>query len=199
MSINSVIVPASSGRYIRVLPGQFLTVTDVEGQQVGDLWAFDAEQPSLWLSTSHTRDRIERLFPIIGQSFTDQRGDAILDYVADTSPGVHDMLFAPCDRWLCESHGLPGHANCRDNFVSVMDEVELEVGHVPDPVNLFMNAPPSTDGRLDVLTAASKAGDYVLFRARRSLIVVLTACSVDYWVTNGDRCTSLSISVTDAG
>jgi len=195
MDTEIVHIPAYSGRTVAVQAGQLVTVTDVEGQQVGDLWAFDASDPSRWLSTSHTRDRLERLFPALGQSFTDQCGEPILEYVTDTSPGRHDMLFAPCDRWLCEAHGLTDHPNCRDSFLAAAGAAGLEVRAVPDPVNVFMDVAISANGTLEVLPAASAAGDHVTFRARRPLILVLTACSVDYWVTNGDRCTALTISV----
>jgi hypothetical protein len=30
------------------------------------------------------------------------------------------MLFLPCDQWLNESRGLPGHVNCRDNFLAAV-------------------------------------------------------------------------------
>jgi len=69
-----------------------------------------------WLSCGHTRDRIERLFPAIGEDFRDQLGDPILRLAGDTSPGVHDMLFPACDPAMYAAQGLAAHVNCRDNF-----------------------------------------------------------------------------------
>ncbi|WP_175583002.1 DUF1989 domain-containing protein [Nocardia cyriacigeorgica] len=193
MQLLDVHVPAYTGRSILVREGQLVTITDVEGQQVGDMWAIDAADPGCWLSVSHTRDRLERLFPKLGQSFTDQRGVPILEYTADSSPGKHDMLFAPCDRWLYEAEGLVDHPNCRDNFLSSAKELGIDLGQVPDPVNLFQNSSPSPEGDLQVHPAASAAGDAVTFRAHRTIHVIVSACSVDYWPTNGDRCTSLNL------
>jgi uncharacterized protein YcgI (DUF1989 family) len=51
-----------------VREGELVRVIDVEGQQVGDLWVIDADDHDRWLSTSHTRDRLERLFPRVGGS-----------------------------------------------------------------------------------------------------------------------------------
>jgi uncharacterized protein YcgI (DUF1989 family) len=101
----TLLVPAQGGRAIGVRAGAVVRVVDLEGQQVGDLWVIDADDHDRWLSTSHTRDRLERLFPRVGEQFSDQFGTPILEFVADESPGKHDMLFPPCNRWLCERAG----------------------------------------------------------------------------------------------
>jgi len=115
---RDVVAAAQSGVAVRVGRGELVRVIDVEGHQVGDLWAVDAADPGRWLSVSHTRDRCERLFPDVGGQFCDQRGEPVLELVADSSPGLHDTLFPPCDRWLYETRGLPGHPNYRDNFLA---------------------------------------------------------------------------------
>jgi uncharacterized protein YcgI (DUF1989 family) len=194
-TMQSVTVPPQSGRALKVHQGEIVWVVDVEGHQVGDLWVIDAHDHRRWLSTSHTRDRLERLFPRVGEAFTDQAGVPILALVADTSPGVHDMLFPPCDRWLFEGAGLVDHPNCLQNFVSAAASLGISLPVVPDPVNLFQNSPPQPDGTLRVLAAASGPGDGMGFRALRDLVVVLTACSVDNSSTNNFRCTALQLRV----
>ena len=124
------------------------------------------------------RDRCERLFPAIGEQFRDQYGEPILQLAADTSPGVHYMLFPPCDPLLYQSRGLSGHPNCRDNFLTAVASAGISLPVVPDPVNLFQNSGPQPDGRLVVGTAASLPGQFISFLARRDLVFVLTACSV---------------------
>src|SRR5262244_1046148 len=109
--MNAIIVPPQSGRAVTVPSGAAITVVDIEGHQVGDMWAIDAADHARWLSVSHTRDRCERLFPALGEDFRDQDGEPIVRLVTDTSPGIHDMLFPPCDESLFASRGLPGHAN----------------------------------------------------------------------------------------
>jgi uncharacterized protein len=54
---RAVIVAAQSGRAIGVARGGLVRVVDVDGHQVGDMWAIDAADPGRWLSTDHTRDR----------------------------------------------------------------------------------------------------------------------------------------------
>lgn len=191
----TLLVPAQGGRAIGVRAGAVVRVVDLEGQQVGDLWVIDAADHGRWLSTSHTRDRLERLFPRVGERFTDQLGEPILEFTADDSPGPHDMLFPPCDRWLFERRGLPDHPNCLDNFVAAAASVGVSLPVVPDPVNVFQNSSPTPAGTLDVRAAASRAGDSASFRALRDVLVVLTACAVDDSPTNGARCSPLELQV----
>src|SRR6266511_3481532 len=107
------------------------------------------------------------MVPRIGEAFTDQVGVPILALVTDSSPGVHDMLFPPCDRWLYESAGLFDHPNCLQNFISAAASMGISLPVVPDPVNVFQNSRPQQDGTLSVLAAASEPGDAISFRALR--------------------------------
>lgn len=191
-----VLVAPRSGQAVRVQRGEQVRVTDVDGHQVGDMWAIDAGDAGRWLSASHTRDRCERLFPSVGEQFRDQRGEPILDLVADTSPGLHDMLFPACDTWLYESRGLPGHVNCRDNFLAATASAGISLPVVPDPVNLFQNSLPCPDGRLVIDVAPSLPGQAITFLARRDVVFVLTACSVDYEPLNNGSCGPLRIEVS---
>jgi uncharacterized protein YcgI (DUF1989 family) len=190
---RDVVVPAQSGRAVNVRRGDLIRVVDIEGHQVGDLWAVDAADHQRWLSVSHTRDRCERLFPAVGGQFCDQRGEPVLELARDTSPGMHDMLFPPCDRWLYESRGLAGHPNCRDNFLAAAASAGIVLPVVPDPVNLFQNSGPQSNGTLAIGVAASSPGDAITFLARRDLVVIVTACSVDYPPLNQGRCSPLRI------
>jgi uncharacterized protein len=195
---RQVVVPAQSGRAVSVSRGDLVCVVDVEGHQVGDMWAVDAADHGRWLSVSHTRDRCERLFPAVGGQFCDQRGTPVLELADDTSPGVHDMLFPPCDRWLYESRGLAGHPNCRDNFLAAAASAGIVLPVVPDPVNLFQDSGPRPDGTLAVGVAASSPGEAIAFIARRDLVVILTACSVDYAPLNQGHCSPPRIEISPA-
>jgi uncharacterized protein YcgI (DUF1989 family) len=54
---RAITVAPQSGQAISVGRGELVRVVDVEGHQVGDIWAIDAADPGRWLSASHTRDR----------------------------------------------------------------------------------------------------------------------------------------------
>jgi uncharacterized protein YcgI (DUF1989 family) len=193
-----VIVGPQSGRAVRAGRGELVVVSDVEGHQVGDLWAVDAADHHRWLSCAHTRDRCERLFPAVGEEFRDQLGDPILRLAGDTSPGVHDMLFPACDPAMYAARGLAGHPNCRDNFLAAAATARISLPVVPDPVNLFQNSGPQPGGHLLIGPAASRPGDAIRFLALRDVLVILTSCAVDYPPLNKGRCTPLRIEIATA-
>ena len=136
--------------------------------------------------------------PSAGSSATNG-GTPVLELADDTSPGVHDMLVPPCDRWLYESRGLAGHhPNCRDNFLAAAASAGIVLPVVPDLVNLFQDSGPRPDGTLAVGVAASSPGEAIAFITRRDLVVILTACSVDHPPLNQGHCSPLRIEISPA-
>jgi uncharacterized protein YcgI (DUF1989 family) len=176
--------------------GDHIRVIDVEGGQVGDVFAFAAAGPAEHLSASHTRTSTSRLFPLIGEQFVTTGRRPILTLVADTSPGVHDMLIAACDPARYRTLGVDRHASCADNLQSALAHIGLAVDVVPQPVNLFMNIPVRGDGELGWLSAVSRPGDAVTFEAAMDCVVVVSACPMDLNAINGAHPTPLAIEVT---
>lgn len=192
---SRTVIPPQSGRAFRIKEGQNLRITDPKGQQVADLWAFTGVDELDWLSTSQTRDINERLFPLVGQSFYGASGKALLTLIEDASPGPHDMLFPACNPALFERAGLPGHPNCQDNLKAALKAEGIRLPFTPDPVDFFQNSSPQPDGRLDVHASINPPGASVTLRAERDLLVVVTACSVDFHPTNGDACTEIEVEI----
>lgn len=192
-----IVIAPQTGQSLSVKRGDVIRIIDPQGQQVADLWAFVTDNGSVldWLSTSQTRDIAERLFPRVGDSFYGTRGEVLLTLIEDASPGPHDMLFPACNRWLYERAGLPDHPNCQDNLIKALGAVGITPPAVPDPVDFFQNSLPSPDGRLDVIASINPPGGSVTLRAERDLLLVVTACSVDFHPTNGDRCTEIVVEV----
>ena len=192
---SRVVVPAGAGRAVRVRRGEHVRVIDVEGGQVGDLFAFAAGDPAEHLSASHTRTSTGRLFPLVGEQFVTTLRRPILTLVDDTSPGVHDMLIAACDPQRYRMLGAPAHACCADNVHHALAQIGLSTDAVPQPVNVFMNIPVDTGGDLSWLPAVSRPGDAVTFAAAMDCAVVLSACPMDLNAINGQRPTSLAIDI----
>jgi uncharacterized protein YcgI (DUF1989 family) len=195
---TTVEVPGYHGRAVRVAAGARIRVTDVEGAQIGDMFAISASDRFEYLSPAQTRNFVRRLFPSVGDPFHTNRHRPILTFLEDHSPGPHDMLFAPCDQKMYEEVGFSGpHRSCRSNFLEATHEIGLEMDVVPDPVNLFQNTPAQADGSLALYETRSKAGDSVTFRAEMDLVFVLTACSADVGEinVNGGTSTPLRIEV----
>lgn len=191
---RTVIAP-QSGRAFRIAKGQNLRIIDPKGQQVADLWAFAVEDGLDWLSTSQTRDINERLFPVVGESFYGASGKPLLTLIEDASPGPHDMLFPACNPALFKRAGLPGHPNCQDNLKAALKAEGITLPFTPDPVDFFQNSPPQPGGRLEVLASINPPGASVTLQAECDLLVVVTACSVDFHPTNGDACTEIEIEI----
>ena len=190
------VIPPQSGRPFRLQKGQHARVIDPEGQQVADMWAFAVNGDEVdWLSTSQTRDITERLFPRPGECFYSEKGHPLLTLVEDNSPSPHDMLFPACNTALYERAGLYDHPNCRDNLLNALSEAGIAIPFAPDPVNLFQNSQPQPDGRLEVLASNNPPRGNALLRAEADVLLVLTACSVDYHPTNGGKCTSIVIEI----
>ncbi|PRD40397.1 hypothetical protein C5748_27235 [Phyllobacterium phragmitis] len=191
---HQLVISPQSGRGFLLKAGQHIRIIDPDGQQVADMWAIVAGGGNVdWLSTSQTRDITERLFPQPGESFYSEQAIPLLTLIEDNSPCPHDMLFPACNAGLYERAGFPNHPNCRDNFLNAVRQAGLSVPICPDPVNLFQRSEPQQDGRLEVLASNNPPGGNVVLRAEIDLLMVVTACSVDYHPTNGDKCTSITI------
>ncbi|MET9337778.1 urea carboxylase-associated family protein [Nonomuraea sp. NPDC003804] len=195
---SRVIVPAGQGRAVKVAAGQRVRVVDVDGGQVGDLFAFAADDVTEHLSASHTRAFTSRLFPAPGEHFVTDRRRPILTLAEDTSPGWHDMLIAACDPARYAALGVRGfHASCADNLRHSLDRLGLPFPGTPQPVNVFMRIPVADDGGLSWLSAISRPGDAITFEAAMDCVVVVSACPQDLVEINGHRPTPLAIEVLD--
>lgn len=194
--MTRVVVPAREGRAFAVEAGQTITVIDVEGQQVADLFCFCADGPGEYLSAEHTRVALGRLFPLIGQQFETNRRRAILTLVADNSPGVHDMLCAACTPERYRLLGADGwHASCEENLRNAMAALGYSEVEIPQPVNLFECNPISSDGLLGIEPAPSKAGDSITLRAELDCIICVTACPQDLTPLCGGEPTAIAIEL----
>lgn len=175
-------------------------MVDVEGGQVGDVFAFVAAPGADLLvehhSAGHTRAAVSRLFPAIGEQFVTDRRRPLLTLVEDTSPGVHDMLIAACDPARYDGLGSVGHRSCADNLRDALRAVGLRFdGPIPQPINVFMQIPVGSDGDLRWLPAPTSRGESITFEAVLDCVVVVSACPQDLVGINGSAITPLAIEV----
>jgi uncharacterized protein len=179
-------IPARRGKAARLRKGQTVSVVNTTGQQVVDTWAFNAEDFSEFMSMEHSRVAIGRIVPHIGDALVTNRRRPILTLVEDDSGGVHDTLFAACDRWRYELLGHAGyHDNCTDNLAAGLAELGLVPPHTPAPLNLFMNIPVVDGNRVEVRPPISTPGSRVGLRAEIDCIVAFSACPQDLLPVNG--------------
>lgn len=178
--------------------GTAFRVVDVEGSQVADLFAFNARDVGEYHSAMHTRAGVSRLFPRIGESFMTNQRRPILRLERDDSPGVHDMLIAPCDPERYDGLGVVGwHASCRENLENVMRELGHNRICAPASINLFMNIPVDEEGALGWEPAPTAAGDSITLRAEMDCIVVASACPQDIVPINRGKPTPVAIELLE--
>lgn len=179
------VIPARRGTATHLKAGQAIRIINTHGTQVVDFWAFVASHLSEHLGMEQCRATWQRLVPVVGDRMVTNRRRPILTLEADTSPGRHDTLMAPCDN---ERYGLLGcteyHDNCRDNMHAGLLELGFVVPFTPASLNVFMNIPWQPDGNLAFEPALSKPGDAVTFRAELDCICVMSACPQDILAIN---------------
>ncbi len=181
-------VPARQGRAVRLSAGQTIRIINTHGTQVCDTWAFNAAQLNEFLSMEHVRAWVDRTIPRVGDVLVTNRRRPILTFTADTSPGVHDTLIAPCDLDRYRTLGVSiYHDNCADNLRMALAAIGLRTGEVPCALNLWMNIPVGADGGIGWLPTVSAPGDHVDLRAEIGCVVVLSACPQDIVAINSQQ------------
>ena len=179
-------IPARKGKAVHVHKGQRIKVINTKGQQVVDTWAFNAEDMREFMSMEHSRVAIGHIIPAIGDGLVTNRRRPILTLIEDTSGGIHDTLFAACDRWRYEMLGYTEyHDNCTDNLTAALAELSLMPPETPAPLNLFMNIPVVDGNRVEIRPPVSTPGSYVTFRAEMDCIAAFSACPQDMLPING--------------
>jgi len=182
-------IPGGGGRAVRLARGQTLKLINTHGSQVVDTWALSSADHSEYLSMEQTRRMLFKLWPQQGDRLYSNRRTPMLAMERDTSPGVHDTLFACCDEWVYANYGCPpGHANCRDNFLRAVRDLGIDPPLVPNPLNLWMSIPVHDNIGLQIGHPVTRPGDYVVLRALMGVVLVFSACPMDVTPINGPDC-----------
>ena len=95
--MNSVmnIIPPSSGISFVLKKNQVLTVIDIFGHQVSDLFCASLLDKNEFLSCARSLDFNDQLFLTTGHKLYSNRCRVMLEIEADTC-GKHDLLMPPC-------------------------------------------------------------------------------------------------------
>jgi uncharacterized protein YcgI (DUF1989 family) len=177
------------------MAGEFLRVIDVEGEQVADLVCFSHPIRTLRLSTDQTRDVARTLFITTGHALYALSGDPLLTIMAD-DVGRHDLLYAWCRPEMYRRiYGQDEHPNCFDNLLSALAPYGVTAAELPMPFNIFQHVVIHSDGRMEVTAPLSRAGDAIVVRAERDLLVAVSACSVDKSACNGFNPSPIEIEI----
>jgi len=192
--VTLIEIPVRRGKAAYLRRGQCVRVVNTRGQQVVDTWAFGTDDLAEFMSMEHSRVTIGRIIPGIGDTLVTNRRNPILTVTEDTSGGIHDTLFAACDRWRYELLGCSEyHDNCTDNLAAALAELGLAPPETPAPLNLFMNIAVIDGNRVEIRPPVSTPGSYVSLRAEMDCIIAFSACPQDIVPVNG-----LALTPTEA-
>ena len=187
-------IEARRGGAAALAAGQSIRIVNIHGGQVVDLWAFRADDPAEHMSMPHSIVSLDRIKPAVGSVLVSNLRRPILRLTADTSPGVHCMLFAACDAARYELLGCTQyHDNCADNLRRAIADRNVALPYIPTPLNLFMNTKFDAHSVMRIEPPQAQAGDSVTFRAEHDCIVAFSACPQDLVPVNGHGCTPKAV------
>lgn len=195
--LREVTIPGAEGGAIEVQAGEYLSVVDVEGQQVADFVAVRLDDTRRYSSPHQTRSALRRITLRVGDVVMDNTRTPLLRVVRD-DVGVHDLLICACNPNMYQQRfGITEHASCRMNLLGELAPYGMEDHFLPDPLNLFMDTPPQADGDFAYRDAPSKPGDRIVFEALVPVVAAVSACPFDMGPLNGPGITSIRLEVSD--
>ena len=168
-----------SGTAFTLDKGQFLVVTDPQGEQVADMLAFRRDDLDEVISSGRTLDYASRIYLTTGDPLYSNRSNVMLRIVEDTV-GRHDFLLTPCsaDTFRIIYGDAEPHRGCFGNLAAALEPFGIGPDRIPVAFNIFMNVTvDGTTGALKVEPPLSRAGDRIVFVAMQDLVIGLTACS----------------------
>jgi len=166
MSHQIQIIKPQTGKAFLLNKGQILTVTDPQGQQVSDMVMLNRHDHSEKISSGKTLDFEESILLTAGNFLWSNRSNKMVKIIEDTN-GRNDFLLAPCSKETFEiMYDHKGyHPSCLENLTKNLEPFGLTQDDIPTAFNIFMNVQFDEKGKISVLPATSKPGDFVRFEA----------------------------------
>lgn len=183
--------------------GQTLRILDLEGNQAADTLFYNLADPHERYSAMDTIREQENIYLTAGSTLLSNRGNPLLDIVADTC-GRHDTLGGACAaesntvRYALEKKCMH---SCRDSWmlaVSRREEFGLSKRDITHNINFFMNVPVTPEGALTFEDGISDAGKYVELIARMDVLVLISNCPQLNNPCNAYNPTPIEILIWDA-
>jgi uncharacterized protein YcgI (DUF1989 family) len=194
--MREVTVPAREGRGIRVAAGELLDVIDLEGHQVGDLVAWFTDDPTEYLSPTHTVSCNASILLGTGAQVFSNRRNPVFTIVRDDVER-HDIVVPCCDQQRYErDYGQPDHPHCLGNLFQALDLVDANFDLRGEMAwNVFMHNRVTDSGQVVTDRAQHPAGSTITLRAERDLMVLLSACPQDLTPCNDFNPTAMQLRV----
>jgi uncharacterized protein len=173
--------------------GTALRVTDVAGQQVGDLVIFRADDVTERFSQANTRKLENTLCLREGCRLWSTKCTVLARIERDTV-NRHDILSSACSPYDYPIRfGIAEHPSCLENLRTALKPFGIGEELIPDPFNVFMRQELAPDGTLSVEPPLSGPGDHIDLRMATDCIVAISACPQDQNPCNGWQITDLRL------
>lgn len=183
---EKIVIPPYSARAVKVLAGETLRITDIEGKQVGDFICYNANDLKEHVSPVHMRSSLSSIRLKTGDFLFSNIRDHLMQFTKDTV-GKHDFFFPACDYYRYKvDFGVEDHPNCHDNLCKALEKFDIYTDDIPDPINWFMNNDMTPEGDYTIREPLSNPGDHVELLAIKDCICALSTCSQDFVPVNGN-------------
>jgi urea carboxylase-associated protein 1 len=174
------VIPAGDWWLHEIKRGQFLRITDLEGNQAADTLFYNARDPAERYSASDTIRHQAALYLTTGTRLMSTEGNVLLTITGDTC-GRHDTLGGACSResnTMRYAHDKECMHACRDSFIRGAQEWHPELGKrdITCNINFFMNVPVTPDGLLTFADGISAPGRYVELHAEMDVLCLISNC-----------------------
>jgi uncharacterized protein YcgI (DUF1989 family) len=191
-------VPAKEGRGVRVGRGQLLDIIDVEGHQVGDLVAWCVDDPTEYMSPTHTVSCNASIRLRTGSDVFTNRRNPLFSIVRDDVER-HDIIVPCCDHErYARDYGLEDHPHCLGNLEQGRELLGVDFDIQGEMAwNVFMHNRVTDELAVVTDRAAHEAGATITLKAHRDCIAILSACPQDLTPCNDFNPTSMMLRVRE--
>lgn len=193
--VEKIVLPPKGKLAHEVKKGEVVRIIDVDGQQVGDLIAFNRHNldEKFWLSNTIRLNKT--VYVTTGHVLYSELSQPMFTIVEDTC-GRHDLLAGSCNAEIDRvRYSVDDHFGCVENFVAALAPYGLTRKDVPMSLNLFMNCPVHPDGRWEIVDPVSKPGDFIDLRAEMDCLIALSNCPQDLNPCNAGKLTPLEVVI----
>ena len=171
-------IPKNAPFHRIVRKGQFIRILDLEGNQAVDTLFYNAHDPAERFSGPDTIREQGNLFLTTGTRLLSNEGNVMATIVRDLT-GRHDTVGGACSaesNTVRYGHHVYYQHACRDNFLTIMTDLNLSKRDIVSNINFFMHVPIEPDGRLAIVDGVSAPGKYIDLRAEMDVILAISNC-----------------------
>lgn len=196
--MSELLIKEKTGIAFAVKRGATISIINIEGKQVADLFAVNFNDHSEFLSTAVTIDCKESIRITTGDILYSNLYNPMLTILSDTV-GTNDVLI-PCCRTETYNHFYNNgadHKNCFDNINNSLESFGIPAFNSIQPFNVFMHTMIDSSGKITINPPISEPGDYITLSAEMDLIVCVSACPLTEGHCNGGASKPIKIIIGD--